>query len=336
MAQPSLRHLAKELGLSIATVSRAMHRDPRVRKETKDRVTELLQKWGYQLDPVVSSGLSRVRRREFYRETIAWCADETRSKKDWLHPLLEAAEAYGRTSGYDFDYFTVDPADPVACRRLVRLWKARGICGVIFLPFRETHTSLPFPWNDMCWVRIGHSLQQPRLHVVGRDYHADLSAGCEWLAQQGCHRPGFVCYQDISARTVFRQPLLEFSLTYYYEKADSPPKPYLDITTLRAREMRAWLSDNRFDSMFIPTVLPSKYRTVWNFIRKVPTVFLSPPNQDKPLPRMLSFIAPYPTLGEVAVNMLNRMLQSREFGIPSREHRVLLSSDPWSPEAGKV
>jgi len=334
MTQPSLKQLARELGLSSATVSRALHNDPRVREETREKVLAIMTQRGYQMDPVVSDGMSRVRRRTFYRETIAWCADEPRPAKDWLHPMLESAEAFGKTSGYNFDYFTVDPTDTADCQRLARIWKARGIHGVIFLPFRKLQSELSFPWDSMCWVKIGHSILQPRLHEVGRDYHTDLSVACEWLAQQGCHRPGFACYRERDKLTIFSRPLLEFSVTYYHGKSDAPTLPYRDLSDLQAPAIRAWLSGNRFDSLILPDLPPARYKTIHAFIQQVPTVLLSPPDSGRKLPpRHLSFIAPYQTAGEAAVNMMHRLLRNKEVGIPPREHRLLMSSDRWTTEA---
>ena len=51
----SLKDLAKELGVSIATVSRALHSSPEIGKEMQQRVKDLARSWGYRPNPFAQS-----------------------------------------------------------------------------------------------------------------------------------------------------------------------------------------------------------------------------------------------------------------------------------------
>ena len=51
----SLKDLARELGVSIATVSRALHNSPEIGKDMQKRVKELAKKLNYRPNPFAQS-----------------------------------------------------------------------------------------------------------------------------------------------------------------------------------------------------------------------------------------------------------------------------------------
>src|SRR5690606_34133998 len=145
----TLRHIAARLGVSVATVSRALREDPRVRPETARRVLAAVAATGYQPDPVVSAGMAKIRRRDFYRETLAWCGDCPRGEQPWVAPRFRAVEDYGARLGYGVEYYHFERPTPRALARLASIWWARGICGVLLGPLRAGHAELPFPWDGL-------------------------------------------------------------------------------------------------------------------------------------------------------------------------------------------
>ena len=62
MPQPSIRSLARQLGLSAATVSLALRDSPRVMAATKRRVRQAAGRAGYQPNPLVRSVMAAMRR----------------------------------------------------------------------------------------------------------------------------------------------------------------------------------------------------------------------------------------------------------------------------------
>ena len=59
---PTLRSLARQLGISIATVSQALRDSPRSSAATRARVQRAARKAGYHVNPLLGSALSAVRR----------------------------------------------------------------------------------------------------------------------------------------------------------------------------------------------------------------------------------------------------------------------------------
>ena len=65
--------LAKELGLGKATISLALRDDPRIRKQTRERVQRHADKRGYAANPMVAHVMSQLRSAKVsdYRATVA-------------------------------------------------------------------------------------------------------------------------------------------------------------------------------------------------------------------------------------------------------------------------
>lgn len=327
---PPLHQIAAGLGLSTSTVSRALHQDPRVRGVTMERVQAALKKTGYQLDPVVSAGMSKIRQKRFYRETLVWCGDSPRKSMPWLAPFFQSVESYGARLGYNLEYFHFERATPRALARLASIWKARGMRGVLLGPFRSGHAELPFPWAGLAWTLIGHPPESPVLHSVGRDYESDIKAALAWLEARGCRRPCFV--QDPGVNHLFRQPMLQAALVYYQGVRSRPREPFYELNPERPAEFLAWFKANRPDGVILPRSLRPPLRRMTEPLAGVPRVSLSPP--DAPDARDdAHFTARYEVIGQVAVNLLHRLLSNREFGLPAYKQTVALNSRLFTGKA---
>jgi len=319
----TLRHIAARLGVSVATVSRALREDPRVRPETARRVLAAVAATGYQPDPVVSAGMAKIRRRDFYRETLAWCGDCPRGEQPWLAPLFRAVEDYGARLGYGVEYYHFERPTPRALARLASIWRARGIRGVLLGPLRAGHAELPFPWDGLAWVTIGHVLESPVLHSVERDYAADIATGLVWLKRRGCRRPCFLL--DPGVAHLFRKPLVQASLLHYHRASPRPREPYHELDPSAPEAFLAWFKANRPDGVVLPRSLSPALERMTRPLAGLPRVFLSTPERSDPQTD-LHFTARFEVIGQVSVNLLHRLLGNREFGVPAYKQTVALSS----------
>jgi len=321
----SQRRLADMLGLSVATISRALHQDPRVHPQTRDRVQALLKKQGYQLDPVVSAGMSKIRRHDFHRETIAWCHDLPRERMPWLKELFASAETYGNRLGYKIEHFHFDSPTPKRLARLQKIWTARGIRGVLLGPLGGACRELVFPsWEGFTWVAVGNTFKHPDLHSVGRDYHADIQSAIAWLQASGSRRPGFLL--DTNIHAFFRQPMVESALAHYHRQGASLAEtPYYEFTEGSPDTFAEWMEKQRPDGIVLTAALGPKLARFERSIKTLPAALLSPPSR-RPRKQELYFTARYDVIGQAAVNMLHRLLGNRESGLPGYKQSVLLSS----------
>ncbi|MDF3130126.1 LacI family DNA-binding transcriptional regulator [Kiritimatiellaeota bacterium B1221] len=317
---PSQRQIAARLGISASTVSRALHQDPRVAPGTAQKILEALKDEGYQLDPVVSAGLSRVRRGTFYRETIAWCSDQPRAQKDWLNELFDSAAKFGNRSGYHIEHYHFNRPTKRELKRLASIWQARGIRGVILGPFHHPYKALPFPWEPFAWVALGHTWVDHSLHVVGRDFLLDIRNGIEWLRHQGCHRPGFILNR--TNNPFLRPPLIQGAYSHYYGQTAEPTHPFFEVKQGNKKKLSEWIHRHQPDSLILSS--PEDLRD-HPLLCDLPVVQLSTP-QNTPPPNTLYFIPPYKSAGPSAVNFLHRLITNREFGLPTHQQSVLITS----------
>jgi LacI family transcriptional regulator len=316
------------MGISASTVSRALHQDPRVAPETARRILDALKEAGYQLDPIVSAGLSRVRRGSFYRETLAWCTDEPRAQMGWLQDLFDSAEEFGSRGGYQIEHFTFKKPTVRELNRLTAIWQARGIRGVILGPFVRAYGELPFPWEPFAWVALGHTWVNHHIHVVGRDFLLDIRNGIEWLRNRGFTRPGFILNSAVNP--FLRTPLIQSAYSHYHGVKGAPPRPFFEFGE-KEKKMRssnnlaAWYQRNRPDSIISSTPVEQADSPAAGMIRKLPTVHLSV-LEGAPSSKEIFFFPPYRSAGQIAVNILHRLITNREFGIPAYPQSVLMGS----------
>ena len=320
----TFRQIASKLGVSVATVSRVIHRDPRVRPETAERILAFLEEQNYHLDPVVSMGLSRIRTRSFYRETIAWCGDCPHEEMPWLKDLFASLESCGARLGYKIEYFHFQGTDSHHLEHLASIWKARGIRGVLLAPFTKFYHTLAFPWEHFAWITIGPALEYPTLHHVGRDYEADILVELDWLKSKGCRRPCFV--QDPEVNYIYKRHMLQAALMHYNTARPRPSRPYYELDIRNPEHFADWVRVNRPDGIILPGVLAPQLQSFTQSIASLPTVLLSPLRNSVAERSQISFTAQYEVLGQVAVHMLHRLLGNREFGIPRYKQSALLSS----------
>lgn len=317
---PPLRQIAARLGLSASTVSRALHQNPRVHPVTIKRVQAALKQADYQLDPVVSAGMSKIRQRRFYRETLAWCGDCPRETMPWLAPLFQSMEDYGARLGYAVEYFHFKQGTPRELARMASIWRARGIRGVLLGPFHAGCSGLAFPWEEFAWVSIGQPLDTPTLHSVGRDYATDIKTALDWLAAQGSHRPCFIL--DPGVAHLFRRPMLEAALLHYHGAHPRPREPFFELDPKQPDQFARWFRASRPDGVILPRVLSDPLRRMTALMDGLPQVLLSTPDTCD----AVYFTARYEVIGQAAVNLTHRLLINREFGLPAYKQTVALNS----------
>ncbi|CAM2920934.1 LacI family DNA-binding transcriptional regulator [Rariglobus hedericola] len=317
-----MRQLARELGISAATVSLALRSDSRITPETTARVKSLAASRGYHADPVVAEGMSRARRHDFYRETIGWFLDVSPQAQPWLGDLFSSAGERGRMLGYQIEFFTVDFEDKAALRRTARMCRARGIRGLLLGPLEHALVDPVLPWGDFSWVTIGQSLVSPALHRVGRDYDKDISFALSRLRAQGWCRPGFV--DDNTMHHLMGLPLLRAALVHYHRAEDKMSDAYYTAKLDRPADFARWLKRNRPDSLVLGKSFEERAVELHRLVAHLPQVELSPP--DGTVCTQARFVRDYASMGHSAMTLLHRLLADGEKGIPRNEQTIVVSS----------
>lgn len=317
-----MRQLASELGISAATVSLALRDDPRITPAVTARVKALAAERGYHADPIMAEGLSRARRHDFYRETVAWLLDHPVHEQPWMEKLFSSVAERGRMLGYQIEHFPVDFKNERALRGLMRTCSARGIRGMLLGPFAHMLTDPDLPWDEFSWVTIGQSLVSPAVDRVGRDYDKDIGFAVSRLIAQGCRRPGFI--DDGSTDHLMGLPLLRASLVHYHKNKVTMPEPFFTATLARPADFRRWLTANQPDSIVLGMSFGERAKTFRQMIAHLPQVELSP--EDNLPDTQARFVRNYTSIGQLAIGMLHRLLVDGQKGVPRNEQTVVVSS----------
>lgn len=140
-----MKDIARRVGCSVSTVSRALRNDRRISPQVRERIAGAAEELGYAWDKEASNLMARFRSkatgRDIAPETVALVHAGTRSysKEDPLGfwtALTRAAELVG----FKIDEFALDPRPEKtgeSGRRLSRVLRNRGIRGLVLFPFYQ-------------------------------------------------------------------------------------------------------------------------------------------------------------------------------------------------------
>lgn len=193
---PTIRSLARQLRLSVATVSEALRDSPRVTPATRARVRRAADKAGYRVNPLLGAALSAVRRarHQHYRGTLALVDldDQNRAQYLLFHQEIAAgAEARAQELGFQTELLWLgDRAPALPIKRMPGVIHARGIAGAVLLPFNTTQDLAEFDFSRLAAVQMDHCLLRPQLHTILPDHFLSMIHALERLTQRGYRRIG--------------------------------------------------------------------------------------------------------------------------------------------------
>lgn len=203
--RPTLRSLATEAGVSVATMSFALRGLPEVSAATRDRLREFAARRGYRLNPLVAAVYSQVRTRKSqgdhnviaYLNTWwpkrAWETCNTKTGQ-FRGASQRAAELGFRVQNFWLREPGMSPA------RLAQIFKARGIRGILIGPVQHQNAPLEFPWEDFALATIGYSLHAPAISRACHAHFRGMHRAMDELIARGYKRIGYVTSQDLEDR----------------------------------------------------------------------------------------------------------------------------------------
>lgn len=193
---PTIRSLALSLGLSVATVSEALRDSPKVQERTRLRVKRAAERAGYRSNPLLGATLSALRRsrHQGFSGVLALVdvTPDARTELMLFHREVQlGAEARAQELGFRTELFWVGPRPPaLSVARLHGVLRARGIHGVIFLPFDRPQDFSGFNLDQLAAVGMDHRLLNPSLHTIQADHYLSMRRALQQLTDRGYRRIG--------------------------------------------------------------------------------------------------------------------------------------------------
>ncbi|MDP3071560.1 MAG: LacI family DNA-binding transcriptional regulator [Opitutaceae bacterium] len=206
---PTLRSLAKELGLSRTTVSDALRGSPRVDPTTAQRVKDAAAAAGYRRNPLAGALMSELRRSRgtAFRGVIAVvdCEEPERPKvaQRFHSELYAGAGAKAEDLGFMVERFPVGPTG-VTVSRLGSILESRGILGLMLLPTWGEPDLSALDWTRFSGVYTDYRIEHPALHSVCSDHYRSMLATLRHLHALGYRRPGLQLQRRHDERLEFR------------------------------------------------------------------------------------------------------------------------------------
>ena len=221
----TLRHLAKLLGVSDATVSMALRNNPAISAPTRERVQALAKKLNYRGNVLVNALMTQVRRGRVNTssEVIALLVEG-----DWpsnAPSILEGTEiARQRASqaGLRLEVFPLGRRGEDSAR-VNRVLYNRGIRGVIVGPMPLDLKPLSLDWDRYACMAIGYSFQQQLMHRVANAHFFGWMTCYTQLLKSGCERIGCVLDRDDDERARYFWQAAARSAPHIHGGAVIPP-----------------------------------------------------------------------------------------------------------------
>ena len=193
--------LAKELGLGKATISLALRDDPRIRKQTRERVQRHADKRGYAANPMVAHVMSQLRSAKVseYRATVALI--NVASREDAIRTSVTfrtIADGFRKRASelsYQVEDLWIGDEIFSDSERLKKVFLTRKIEGMAFVGMSE-RAHLPDQVHAVLsrsvFVGLGVRLTQPLVHCCANNQYNTALLATQKLSGKGFHRVGLV------------------------------------------------------------------------------------------------------------------------------------------------
>jgi LacI family transcriptional regulator len=250
MSAPTLRTIARSLGLSRTTISDALRGSPRVKAETVQRVREAAKAAGYEHNPLTGAVMSQLRRSrgQQFRGVLA-ALELVESNRPphavrYNEAILKGVADRATELGFKMERFELAPGG-MRLTRLDTILHTRNIQGLVVLPASGLPDLSGLSWERYTAVYADLFINHPPLHCVCLDHYRSMLTLLRELHERGYRRPG-----------LFMEIGLDERLQYRWEGAFLAVQKYLpnitEVPALRAKEITrgdfvAWFRKNKPD-----------------------------------------------------------------------------------------
>jgi LacI family transcriptional regulator len=245
----TIRVIAQRCGVSASTASRALSGHPNVKAAVRKRVQAMALKHHYRRNMLVSEVMSQVRgaRIQHFVGNLA-IVHVPSAKQPGLLPMhrriIAGAEARASELGFQIGVFTLDDG-PNNLARLARVFRARGIMGVIFLQASSNDTTAGFPSDDFAVVQIDFDSPNLVQHTISLDHHLTLIGALTRLRSLGYQRLGLFIenYKDDRLINKWSAAFRSFQ----ENQRGIGDIPVLKLETMESAAFNAWRKSHRPD-----------------------------------------------------------------------------------------
>lgn len=332
LPHPTLRSLAAEAGVSVATMSFALRGLPEVAVATRDRLQEFAASRGYRINPLVAAIYSQVRRRKSrgdhnviaYLNTWwpkrAWETCNTKTGQ-FRGAARRAAELGFRLENFWLREPGMTPA------RLAQIFKARGIRGVLVGPLQNQNEPIDLPWNEFACATIGYSLHSPAVSRACHAHFRGMHRAMDELIARGYQRIGYVTSQDLEERVNSL-----WGAAYRFNQHRLPARhrlnPLLFDAEAERDRLKTWFKAERPDAIVnaVPDVFEMLEGLTRRGARSIGFVHLDLPTHLRTA-NVSGIDQIWEVVGSGALELVTSQLYTNTCGLPQRPITHLVEGD---------
>jgi DNA-binding LacI/PurR family transcriptional regulator len=236
MATPTLRTLARTLGLSRTTISDALRGSPRVNAQTAERVRAAAKAAGYESNPLTGTVMSLLRRSrsQEFRGVLAAIEISDGPKPPhavrYNESVLAGVTERAHSLAFKVDRFEISPTG-LRLNRLDTILQARGIHAMVILPALGFPDLASLNWQRYTAVYVDYLIDSPSLHCVCSDHYHSMVSLLQELYRRGYRRPGLFIEITHDERLHFRWEGAFLALQKYLPKITAIPALRLQTVT---------------------------------------------------------------------------------------------------------
>ncbi|MBK8040853.1 MAG: LacI family DNA-binding transcriptional regulator [Verrucomicrobiaceae bacterium] len=323
----TLSDIARQLGISKMTVSRALRGERHVGASMRDKVRQVAEEMGYRPDPEIAKLMTHMRRTRAKAapRTLAfvWAERdaETITASSWSQQLVLGARQQAQKLGFELEEFYLK-ARGMTGRRLSGILEARGIPGFILSPLlSRSRGHVSMEWEKFSSVVIGLGYARPALHRVHHHHFLGMMTAMRMLRKLGHKRIGFYCGSTINER-MFRA----WSASFLAHHPLARPEGLLALRKSPSKaDFLVWVKAEKLE------VVVDGGHVVEDWLKAIPEA-------RRPRHVTLAWRADHPdvpgidqqadVLGSAAVDLLVAQYQQNERGIPGAP-RIVMTEGVW-------
>ena len=236
MSAPTLRTLARTLGLSRTTISDALRGSPRVNPQTAERVRAAAKAAGYESNPLTGTVMSLLRRSrsQKFRGVLAAIemvdADRPQHAVRYNERVLAGVTERADALGFKVERFQISP-NGLKLSRLDTILQTRGIHAMVVLPASGFPDLANLRWQQYTAVYIDYFIDHPPLHCVCSDHYRSMVALLQKVHERGFRRPGLFIEITHDERLHYRWEGAFLALQKYLPKITAIPALRLPAVT---------------------------------------------------------------------------------------------------------
>jgi DNA-binding LacI/PurR family transcriptional regulator len=186
----TIESIAKQLNLSVSTVSKALNGYSDVGEATRNRILQRVQELGYH--PNTAARNLRRQRTEKIGVVVNYPINVV---DDFLAELIPGAAAAAEESDYNLILYTSAARHP---ERLSKICRAREVDGLLLLwPPQLERTIALMAEVQMPYVVLPRRVPYPGVSYIAADHHSSGRMLTQHLIDLGHRRIGFVTYPEL-------------------------------------------------------------------------------------------------------------------------------------------